>query len=197
MLTDEDIICFSSIDWDFNWQGHQEIMHRLAACGNRVLFIENTGVRTPSLRDYDRLVNRLRNWWRGYKGIRLQEKNLYVYSPIILPFPYCRVARWINKRLILRVLKSWCKSQRFSNPIVWSFLPSALTLELIRNLDYKLLIYYCIDSFEHSSPTAGKIVESEKQMMKQADLVFVTSELLRSHCLSANKEVFKFPFTVD
>ena len=40
-----DIICISSIDWDFIWQGHQEIMSRLAADGHRVLFIENTGVR--------------------------------------------------------------------------------------------------------------------------------------------------------
>src|SRR6266851_3871469 len=26
-----DVICISSIDWDFIWQGHQEIMSRLAA----------------------------------------------------------------------------------------------------------------------------------------------------------------------
>jgi hypothetical protein len=26
-----DIICISSIDWDFIWQGHQEIMSTLAA----------------------------------------------------------------------------------------------------------------------------------------------------------------------
>ena len=30
MLQNEDIICISSIDWDFIWQGHQEIMTRLA-----------------------------------------------------------------------------------------------------------------------------------------------------------------------
>jgi hypothetical protein len=46
-LTGETILCLSSIDWDFNWQGHQEIMSRLADHGNRVLFVENTGVRVP------------------------------------------------------------------------------------------------------------------------------------------------------
>ncbi|MBW1696460.1 MAG: YdcF family protein [Deltaproteobacteria bacterium] len=197
MITNEDIICFSSIDWDFNWQGHQEIMHRLAAGGNRVLFIENTGVRRPRLSDYPRLVKRIRNWRRGYKGFRLQEKNLYVFSPLLLPFPHSRLARWLNRMLFLRLLKSWCRAQRYSSPIVWSFLPSALTLEVIKSLPYKLLIYYCIDSFEHSSAGASRIKASEKRMIRLADLVFVTSELLREHCLVENEEVHKFPFTVD
>jgi hypothetical protein len=35
------------IDWDFIWQGHQEIMSTFAAEGHRVLFLENTGVRAP------------------------------------------------------------------------------------------------------------------------------------------------------
>ena len=45
MLNGQDILCLSSIDWDFIWQGHQQIMSTLARKGNRVLFIENTGVR--------------------------------------------------------------------------------------------------------------------------------------------------------
>ena len=62
MLKNEDIICISSIDWDFIWQGHQEIMTRLARQGNRVLFIENTGVRVPNFRDIGRIRKRLVNW---------------------------------------------------------------------------------------------------------------------------------------
>jgi hypothetical protein len=63
-----DIVCFSSIDWQFIWQGHQEIMSTLAANGNRVLFVENTGVRAPAMRDLPRVRQRLRNWWRGTKA---------------------------------------------------------------------------------------------------------------------------------
>ena len=99
MIKNEDIICISSIDWDFIWQGHQEIMTRLARNGNRVLFIENTGVRTPNFRDLGRIKSRISNWKRGIHGIRKIENGLYVYSPIVLPFPYWKVARFINKRL--------------------------------------------------------------------------------------------------
>ncbi|MBM3252435.1 MAG: glycosyltransferase family 1 protein, partial [Candidatus Omnitrophica bacterium] len=55
MLKNQNIICISSIDWDFIWQGHQEIMSALAQNGNRVLFIENTGVRTLRIRDIPRI----------------------------------------------------------------------------------------------------------------------------------------------
>ena len=83
-----DIICISSIDWDFIWQGHQEIMSTLAAQGHRVLFVENTGVRTPGLRDLPRIKHRLMTWWSGTKGFRQVRERLFVYSPILLPFPF-------------------------------------------------------------------------------------------------------------
>ena len=197
MLTGEDIICFSSIDWDFNWQGHQEIMTRLAEAGNRVLFIENTGVRTPGFKDYGRLVHRFRNWWNSYRGFRQQGRNLYVFSPLLLPFPHSRIARFFNRFFFTRLLHSWCRSQRFNNPVVISFLPSALTLEVINRLPCKLLLYYCIDSFEHSSAQAVKIADSEKRMIREADLVFVTSHQLEEHCRPDNPNVHRFPFTVD
>src|SRR3954449_10042192 len=78
MLRGQDIICFSSIDWQFIWQGHQEIMSTFAANGNRVLFVENTGVRAPSLRDLPRIRDRVRNWWRGTKGFRHERDNLSI-----------------------------------------------------------------------------------------------------------------------
>ncbi|MFC1614880.1 ElyC/SanA/YdcF family protein [Gemmatimonadota bacterium] len=68
---------------------------------------------------------------------------------------------------------------------------------MIEKLPTKLLIYYCIDSFEHSSPGAARIREHEERMIARADLVFVTSELLRRQCLEFNSAVHKFPFTVN
>jgi hypothetical protein len=91
MATGRHIVCISSIDWDFVGQGHQEIMSRFAAAGHVVLFIENTGVRGPRFSDVPRLRHRLRNWSRGVKGFREDRPNLFVYSPIVLPFPYSRV----------------------------------------------------------------------------------------------------------
>jgi len=126
MLKGQDILCISSIDWDFIWQGHQEIMSTLAAEGNRVLFLENTGVRSPRLRDLKRLRQRILNWWRGTKGFRQERDNLFVFSPLVLPFPYSRLARLINRFLLLRALRRWMSAVRFHRPIIWTFLPGNL-----------------------------------------------------------------------
>ena len=155
MLTGRDIICISSIDWDFIWQGHQEIMAALAKQGNRVLFIENTGVRAPTLRDLPRVRERLRNWRRGFKGFRQERENLFVYSPIVLPAPYSRIAGWVNRTVLRRTLRRWLQAVGAGRPIVWTFLPTPLARDLIRDLDPELTIYYCIDNFASSSAAAG------------------------------------------
>lgn len=197
MLKNQDIICISSIDWDFIWQGHQEIMSTLAANGNRVIFIENTGVRSPGIRDISRLKSRLKNYFKGVKGIRKESDNLYIYSPLVMPFPYLWIARKINRFLILSVLKKWMKILDFSDPIIWTFLPTGVTLDIIDNVDNCLVVYYCIDNFSASSVSAKKIRATEKRLLKRADLVFVTSKALYDYCTEVSKNVSIFPFGVS
>src|SRR3989338_7105288 len=124
MLKGENIICISSIDWDFIWQGHQEIMLTLADNGNRVLFVENTGVRRVTFSDLPRLTRRFSNWRKGVGGIRQESRNLYVYSPVVFPFPYFKPACWMNSMIMSRALKRWMISIDFSEPIAWVFLPT-------------------------------------------------------------------------
>src|SRR5436853_3992861 len=184
-----DIVCISSIDWDFIWQGHQEIMSTLAASGNRVLFVENTGVRTPSLKDLPRVSDRLRNWWRGTKGFRTERDNLFVYSPLLLPLPYSRLAGVINRFLMARALRRWMRAAGFGRPVVWTFLPTPLVRTMIPLLDPIATIYYCIDDFAASSSAAKRIRESEEQLFRDVDRVFVTSEKLRERAAQFNPSV--------
>ena len=192
-----DIICISSIDWDFIWQGHQEIMSTFAAQGSRVLFVENTGVRAPQVRDLPRLRQRAWNWWRSTQGFREERPNLFVYSPIVLPFPYSRLACWINRIVIMRAVRRWMRAVEFERPIVWTFLPTPLALSLARAIDPRLFVYYCIDDFASSSKQARRIVDSEHQVMREADLVFTTSEKLKEHAAEHARAVHLFPFGVS
>jgi uncharacterized SAM-binding protein YcdF (DUF218 family)/glycosyltransferase involved in cell wall biosynthesis len=192
-----DILCISSIDWDFIWQGHQQIMSTLAADGHRVLFLENTGVRAPKIRDLPRVRQRIRNWWRGTKGFREERPNLFVYSPLLLPLPYSRIARWINRFMLVRALKRWMRATGFYRPIVWTFLPTPLALDLARAVDPQVTIYYCIDDLPSSSVGARRIVPSEKRLFREADLVFVTSENLRRRAAAFSSRVHLFPFGVN
>jgi uncharacterized SAM-binding protein YcdF (DUF218 family)/glycosyltransferase involved in cell wall biosynthesis len=197
MLSRHDIVCFSSIDWDFIWQGHQEIMAALAAQGNRVLFVENTGVRSPRLRDISRVTHRLVNWWRSTNGFHQERENLFVYSPLILPFPYARVARWINRAVLRRALARWVEATGFHRPIVWTFLPTPLVRDLTRALHPKLTIYYCIDDLASSSRSARQIRRSEAQVFREANLVFVTSQKLLERAARFTDRVHLFPFGVN
>src|SRR4029077_17561116 len=192
-----DILCVSSIDWDFIWQGHQEIMSRLAAQGHRVLFVENTGVRAPKKGAPPRVPARIPNWWRGQKGFREERPNLFVYSPLLLPLPYFWLARWINRTLLTRALQRWMGATGFHRPIVWTFLPTPLAVDVIRAIDPQVTIYYCIDDLASSSPGARKIVPSEERLFRQAALVFVTSERLRERAARFSSRVHLFPFGVN
>ena len=197
VLRGHDIVCFSSIDWQFIWQGHQEIMSTLAANGNRVLFVENTGVRAPSIRDIPRIRQRIRNWWRGTKGFRRERENLFVYSPLLLPFPYSRAVRLVNRTLLSRALRRWMHAAGFGRPIAWTFLPTPLVREIIPRLDPILTVYYCIDDFASSSAGARRIVRSEDQLFRDADLVFVTSAKLQERAEQLTDRVHLFPFGVS
>lgn len=196
MLKNENIICISSIDWDFVWQGHQEIMSTFAKSGNRVLFIENTGVRAPTLRDIPRLKKRFTNWLRSTRGFRQEMENLFVYSPIILPFPYARLARWVNKYLLLEPLKRWIKAMEFYEPIIWTFLPTGIALDIINNVDRKLLVYYCIADFYELVGNPKKVKKTENELIRKSDLIFAQGEALKEKCKGLNEKVFIFPFGV-
>ena len=192
----EAIVCLSSIDWDFIWQW-QEIMLRLAKAGNPVLFIENTGVRTPGLRDIPRLFSRLRNWGKGVQGFREEAPNLIVLSPLLLPFPYSRLARWINTRLLSRAISNWISASKHNSPILWTCLPTPLVHDIIDELDPALVVYYCADNFAASSPSAKSIEASEKELFRGADLVFASSREIQTRAERFREKAQLFPVAVD
>lgn len=197
MLKNENIICISSIDWDFIWQGHQEIMSAFARNGNRVLFIENTGVRSPTIRDLSRLRKRLIRWFGSIKGFRQEEESIFIYSPVILPFPYSRIARWINRRLLIRPLKRWMRAAEFHQPIIWTFLPTGTALDIISGIEKKLLVYYCIADFNELTDSPGRLKKTEEDLLRICDIVFAQGKVLEDKCRKFNSNVHVFPFGVN
>ncbi len=197
MLRGQDILCISSIDWDFLWQQHQEITSTLAAEGNRVLFIENTGVRSPRLSDMPRILHRIRNWRRSLRGFRKERERLYVYSPLVIPFPYSRIAQWINRRILVSSIRSWMRSVDFHDPIIWTFLPTQVTLDIASGINHRLLVYYCTDNFSATSTEAAKVVTTEREVLRKSDLVFAMSQRMLDYCRQYNERVVQIPMGVN
>lgn len=201
MITGQDIICISSIEWDFLWQGHQEIASRLAQAGNRVLYVENTGVRSPGIKDTGRVVARLKNWVRTVLsgGLREVQANIYVCSPLVLPpFGSC-ARRYFNRRFLLPQVRRVAERLGFRDVLIWTYLPTDTALDLLElvRTPRSLVVYYCIADFAQLTPQVQRMRESEKSLIEKSDLIFAQGPELAAHCGQWNEQVHIFPFGVD
>ena len=104
-LEDAIVVCIANIDWRDNWQSQQEVATAFAAAGHRVLFVENTGVRRPEWKDLPRLASRLRNWRGSRGGVHREPAGVDVYSPVLVPLPYSRIACRFNRTAMLRRIR--------------------------------------------------------------------------------------------
>ncbi|HYN83792.1 MAG TPA: glycosyltransferase [Pyrinomonadaceae bacterium] len=203
MITGRDILYISSIEWSFLWQGHQEIALRLAAAGNRVLYVENTGVRSPGLRDAGRVVQRLRRWARAAaeSGAREVAPNVHVSSPMVLPPFGSRGRTALNRRLFLPLLARTIKRLGMRDLVVWTYLPNDTTADLIRMLGPQIdaLVYYCVADFTQLTPHAERLAASEREIVTRSDAVFTNcSELARKFApWNPNARVFPFGVNLD
>ena len=198
MLSGRDIILVSSIEWDFNWQGHQEIASRLARAGNRVLYVENMGVRSPGLYDAGRVARRFSHWAGSLLdgGVRQVSPDLYVCSPLILPPFGSRVRRELNRRLLLPLILRAVRNLRFDPDVIWTFLPTDTVATLVRMLRKPrgVVVYYCIADFAELSPHRNEILKSERSIIEMSDVVFAQGPRLAERCSHGGKkaEIFRF-----
>src|ERR1035441_6501078 len=91
MIEGNDIICFAN-DWDAEPLSKKHIVLRLAR-KNRVLWVHSTGNRNPtaSVRDFRRAWKKV---WQHFRGSFPVSKNIFVFSPLVIPFHGNRAARW-------------------------------------------------------------------------------------------------------
>ena len=183
MLRGSTIVCLSSVDWAFNWQLPQEVATAFARAGNRVLYVENTGVRRPSIQDAKRLSDRFRNWWHSRRGVK-PATDVDILSPLLLPFPYAPPAVAINERLLLRAVRRWTQLADAKPLIVITFLPTPLARAVIRSLKPDLAVYYCADRLVETSAQAAKLRQSEPLLLAEAGLVLTTSHGLQKTAAS-------------
>jgi glycosyltransferase involved in cell wall biosynthesis len=193
VLRGSTIVCLSSIDWAFNWQLPQEVASAFARSGNRVLYVENTGVRRPSIRDAKRLGDRLKNWSRALGGVKPAIELLDILSPLLLPFPYARPAVAINERLLMHAVRRWTRSTHAKPLIVITFLPTPLACAVIHSLKPDLALYYCADRLPETSAQAAKLRQSEPLLLAEAGLVLTTSHGLQKTAASIARRVEYLP----
>ncbi len=195
-----DIVIISSIDWNTQRQVIHELSEQLSKDKkNRILFIENTGVRSLSFKkDFNRILNRLKFWFGSTKGFTKKNTNITIYTPLFFPFfIYSKVSLWINSIIITNLVMYWLKFNNYKYPIVISFLSTPLAQSIIKNINPKSTIFYCIDNMSESSASANKLKNWENKFFKNSDLVMCTSKEILSNAKKLNKNSFYAPSGVD
>jgi glycosyltransferase involved in cell wall biosynthesis len=193
MIQGNDIICFAN-DWDGDPLSKKHIILRFAR-ENRVLWVNSTGNRNPtaSVRDLRRAWKKIRQSLRGCRPV---EKNIFVFSPLVIPFHGNRAARWLNRHLLRWSLRRCCRRLGFRNPITWSFVPSSG--DVVGSLGERLVVYHCVDEYSKFTGTdASAILDMERGMMEGADLVVVSSSQLYQTKQRYNPNTFLVTHGVD
>ena len=170
----KNVVIISSIDWSFNWQGPQEIALRLAQEGNRVLYIENLGVRFPTLKDAGRVLIRVSKYFKSLisSEIKETEPNLFICSPIALPPFGSIIFNLLNYFLFLPNIKRIAKRLNMTDPTIWCFLPTDTAYNLINLLknENSTTIYYVAGDFEPLVEDVAKLRKNDKKLLNRVIL---------------------------
>lgn len=176
---------FSTADWDHPfWTNKQRVAQQLAERGFRVLYVESLGLRPPSVqtRDVARIGRRLR---RAMRPLRKVQDNLWVASPLALPWHGNVWARRLNDRWLAVWLRQQCGRLGFEHPIVWTYNP--LAGPLATALDHSLLVYHCVDDLRAAPHLPSDVIApAEAQLARAADVVFTTSQELQTRLSALN-----------
>jgi len=192
-----DCIIFATADWDAEyWTNKQHMARHLANEGYRVLYVESIGLRQPTIsgQDLGRIWRRL---WRGIMMPRLVEPNVWVLSPLAIPFKqHWAMMRKINQGWLSLCLKVFMMRKSFKFPMIWTYHP--FVLEAIATLDHGPLVYHCVDDLSAIPGIDANAFNDEEQcLLKMCHSVFVTSETLKDKCLAINSNTHYFPNVVD
>lgn len=193
MVEGKEIICFAN-DWDGEPLSKKHIMKRLAR-KNRVLWVNSIGNRSPKVNrnDINRIFKKVRQFFNGVKQV---EENLYVFSPVMIPFYHSKTLRKINQLLLAAMLRRKLKELGFTKPITWTFAPSSA--DVVGRLGESKVIYHCVDEFAaFSDAPQAAIQKMEETLLKKADLVIVSANTLRESKRKVNRSTHLVRHGVD
>lgn len=193
MLENASIICFGK-DWGGDPTSTNHIMQILSR-RNRVLWVNSIGIRRPGVnrRDLKRIFDKLR---RSFDGCVPVASNMHVFNPLVVPFPEVPLAARLNSTLLSLALGGVLRRLRLERPIMWTFLPTAIGL--VGKLRERAVIYHCVDdNAEFRGVDRSMLRRAERELVKAADVIFTSSELLWRERRQENPRTYFIPHGVD
>jgi glycosyltransferase involved in cell wall biosynthesis len=193
VIRGRNIVCLAS-----NWRDHPTSKHhvmRQLAQYNHVLWVNFHASRRPQLTRRDAHLA-LRRLWQTWAGTRRVGPHLDLLSPLLVPLPASRLARWINSRVVCRQIRSALDHLPVRPVQLWLFAPDIP--EVIGQLPAERVVYYCVDDFAAFSGYDAALVERlERRTVAGSDLVITTSAELQMRHRRQHRCVHLVPHGVD
>jgi len=188
------IIAFAK-DWHEDPTSNHHVLRELAR-SRRVVWLNSIATRTPSLasgRDLGKIARKLREFTKGPVNV---ENDLWVYTPLALPFPHSSVARALNRgilRATIRMLRLRLGIKDFQ---LWTFLPNVG--DYIGSLGEASSVYYCVDEWSlFGYLDREQTVAAERTLLAKVDAVFAINGALAEAKRAVNPHTFESPHGVD
>ena len=192
----KNIVLLSTADWDNPfWTNKQHVACELVRLGHKVLYIDSLGLRRPSAskQDINRIFNRLIKALRHPRQVR---PNLWVWSPIVIPFQNYKFVQYLNKVLLQLGLKFWMWRLNFNSEVFWTYNP--MTLRFFNIDSFPTAIYHCVDDITaQPGMPVNEIREAENELVTRVSTCFVTSESLLSMHKDKNPRTYYFSNVAD
>jgi len=129
-------------------------------------------------------------------GIRERHPNIFVLTPLAIPFYGSELVRAANGALLRAQVKHAMEKLGFKNAISWSFLPSSAPVS--GTVGEELVVYHCVDEFSaFSDAPAQQIRELERRLLAKADVVICSAEKLRKDKERVNPNAYLVQHGVD
>lgn len=197
-MRDHTVVYFGGTDWSFRWQPQQYICTEMARLGNEVLFVENTGVRWPHLRDSGRVLRRLgRLVSTSRVGASSEDGGVRAVPALALPAHPSAIVRQFNRLAVSKQIRRAASRLDGRTTIFWIGLPNWTALDVSRSMRPNLRVYYCGEEFAAVPQAHPSIRDSEQQLLVESDLVFATSRRLKALCERSGRPVIMAPAGVD
>lgn len=176
-MSRKDIVLLSTADWDNPfWTNKQHVASELARRGHRVFYIESLGLRRPSASaaDLSRILRRLR---RAVAMPRAVRENLWVWSPVVLPFQRYGIVRAFNRFLLGAMLAFHLRRLGLRRDMLWTYNP--LTTRLVSLAPFGRVVYHCVDEIKAQPGMPAEVLgPAERELVEKSDIVFTTAPKL-------------------
>jgi len=202
LSTDVPIVLFASSPWEcVGPLNCHHLATRFAARGHTVLFVESTGLRSPSVlgsrQDRVRIVARLASFLHGLlRGPHRVADNLYVISPLVAPWGWPEPWRALSLRALGLQARVATRRLGFARPVVWAQLPTAA--DVARAIRPSSVVYHCVDDYTANPGVDSAWVEGlERRLLEQADWVVAASPTLGERLARGRPDTDVLPNVAD